>query len=230
MYTFGYRSDILRTMRFVEADGYTDELVDSILPILEEPESNRDINFVQEPATVVPSSREFVSTPLHSRRRTPNSERIEHGIYVSVTGIEGLRSGLVEAAKSLGLKIYCPQSAVKEFPEAEVKSPDIVTNHNIEAVFSRFGWGAVALALMAEKPLITTPTDVKDDPEIILNQNLLVNERELASLLDGRDIKEVLEEAKDRTRNTKRMVANMERDYRTVEGPVYVAKIIANSL
>lgn len=231
-YTFGYRTDILREMKRLGVEGYDDSLLDRLIPILDRAEAARLIDFVQYPSTIPPMNRKNITyTPLHSRRKQPNTESIEPGIYVSVTGIEGLREQLVEQAKRLNLQLYCPNSAAKELSGvATVVKTDIVTNSNIQAVFSRFGWGAVTLALTAGKPLITLPASIRDDPEMLLNQKLLVDELGLASVLDERDVGEVLEEARQRANRIPDFLASLESRFGTIDGPKYTARMLADHL
>ena len=231
MYTFGYRSDIIKEMQKEGVQGYDEKTMEQLLSILETAEEGREINFVQDPPTIKPSAaRSFTYTPLHARRKLSNNEQIEQGVYVSVTGIKGLREKLIADAERMKLRLYSSVSVSKDFPEAVVKSPDIVTNPNIKCVFARFGWGAITLALMSEKPLITPQTDFRDDPEIFLNKRLLVDDLKLASVLDNRHVEEVLEEASERAKGISKFLSQLQAKYKTVEGPAYASRILADYL
>jgi hypothetical protein len=222
-YDFGKKGQMLQTMKG-RVPGY--EQIGDYLKILEEVEASRQIQFVQDPATSEPIDLAgIIRTPLHGIKREVNNEPMERGIYVSVTGIPGLAQKISDASKKLGLRVYANESP-QDFPGCTRAGIETITNPAIEAVFCRLGWGAVNEAVLAGKPLITIPASEKEDPEIILNQDLMVNSLKIGALMDGRPTSEVLEDAKERAGNMKSLVQRLQTAYGTEEGPKYAGKVL----
>jgi len=152
------------------------------LPVARRMIENQRIIFSNEPGVFsYVSSRKLkdneVLTPCFIHFPKPdNTELPGKGIYLTATGIDGVReSGMYDAVAELGMQIYAPKFAIGSLPDAvkekaiELK-PSKINNPNIVAQYARAGWSSVWLSHMAEKGFITPAYQNADDPEMIFNE------------------------------------------------------------
>ncbi len=114
-----------------------------------------------------------------------------HGIYVTVTGIEGLER-LYAEARALGLALYSNDPATVA---GSVRAPpSTVASSSIRLHFARAGWGSLWLSLLLGTPVLVPRYDASDDPEIYFN-NLALTELGFGIVYDGQPLSEVLARA-----------------------------------
>lgn len=119
-----------------------------------------------------------------------NTEDIEEGIFVTVTGIPGLE-GLYEEARHLGLKLYCNDT---EAVSGSTKAlPRIIPNKNIIFQFARSGWGSIWLSMLSGTPIVVPRFDKEDDPEIYFN-NKAVEKLGIGVIYHGQPLSDILAE------------------------------------
>lgn len=170
-----------------------------------------------------------IFTPPFIHFPSERSENVPAGMYVMLTGIDGLRS-LFERVHKFGIKLYCPPF-VKDIEGADNRfAPDFVANPNIKYQFARTGWSTVWWSHMTQTPLITPKYVQGDDPEIYFNEKS-VSKLGIASLFDGSsNPEEVLRQAdlqKEKMRNLNRRLSE---NYGTLDGMNYTAKIIVDDI
>jgi len=113
--------------------------------------------------------------------------------------------------------------------EVEKATKETMSNPNIITTVCRAGWGAVTDGIMAGKGVMLVNTGKGDDPEIILNTKKLVDYG-FASVIDERPIKEVMQEAVNKSQNVSAFLDKSMQEYGTIEGPIYAGKRLAREL
>ncbi len=196
---FGYISEILRGVLEVEIEkiAVNRDLVRRAILLADKIESAQSFHALAEPGTFsykkdrIPVYSDEVLIPPTITLPAPNQEKIDEGIYVTITGISGLER-LYEEARKLGLKLYSndPQSVVG----SEYLSPHYISNPNIKLQFARSGWGSVWLSQIFGTPLIAPDFDSKDDPEIYFN-NICIEKLGLGVIYRGQSLAEIIREA-----------------------------------
>nr|QBM01212.1 hypothetical protein [uncultured archaeon] len=203
------------------------------IKIAERIERDKAVHFIPEPfafsydGTREKREREIFTPPfIHSPK--PDTREIPKGMYVTITGIDGLRTLFDEVSK-FGIQLYCPdfinlQNADNRF------SPEIISNPDILYHFARTGWSSVWLSHITETPLITPPYKEGDDPEIYFNERS-VRKLGIATLFDSEeDPKKILEEANLQVKEMKGINRRLVDGYGTLDGIDYTARIIADFL
>ena len=110
------------------------------------------------------------------------------GIYVTVTGIEGL-GRLYREAGEFGLDLYSIDPEV--IPGSTRMLPSGISNPHIRLHFARAGWGSLWLSLYTGVPVVVPSYDPTDDPEIYFN-NLALTELGFGIVYEGQPLSEIL--------------------------------------
>ncbi len=197
-------------------------------------EENKNIILLSEPSIFSYESnkkrwREEIFTPPFTHPPKNNTEEISNGMYIMVSGIEGLRK-FFDVAKNFNIILYCPpytnlEGANNSYP------PEIVSNPNIKYQFARTGWSTVWWSHMSETPLITFPYQKYDDPEIFFNERT-VKKLNLATIYnEGIDNPEdILKIADSKVNNLKYVNSRLLENYGTIDGIEYMSRIICDFL
>ena len=174
--------------------------------------------------------RNEIFTPPMTSVPLPDTEQIPEGMYVSVTGIEGVANFVLDAAKQFNLKLYCPPKIKALLGADNTRIPEFISNPNIKYVLSRGGWGAGWLALLAGKPWIVTPYANGDDLEMYFVEKT-INSLGLGIVFDARrTVQKLLHEADAMRPNIKNINALLQKTYGTRDGISYMSRIIADQL
>lgn len=150
-----------------------------------------------------------------------NTENIKPGVFVTVTGIPGLKRLYAEATR-LGIALYSNEP--EQVPGSERQSPHIIPNKDILLQFARAGWSSIWISMLAGTPLVIPPFDLDDDPEIYFN-NVSVKELELGIIYSGQTLESLITEGprlKESYDNIKRRILEK---FDTLDGNRYCAKL-----
>ena len=173
--TEGYISEILQ--RTIDDPYLSGQFNPNVLreakeKVFDKSETNRSLSLMSEPAIFSFDKerkrlRGEIFTPPFSHLPKIDEEFAENGIYVAVTGIEGLQD-LFDCVEEFGMKIYSNIDGI-----GERKHPGFITNPSIKYQFARSGWSSVWNGMFAGTPLITPPYQEGDNPEIYFNEKTL---------------------------------------------------------
>jgi hypothetical protein len=236
--TIGYFSEILERAALLSLEGeleFDPNLLREVKTnIAVKLESDRNVHFMPEPFTFSYLERRLrweheIFTPPFIHPPEKNSEQVEQGIYVMVSGIDGL-SHLYENAQQFGFKLYCPPF-IKNMKNANnTHTPDFVANPNIKYQLARTGWSSVWWSHMTNTPLITPAYTHGDDPEIFFNE-LTVRRLNLATIPDEvSNPRHLLAMADHKRHHVKKLNEKLQTNYGTLDGINYTARIIADSI
>jgi hypothetical protein len=234
--TIGLFSEILERARQETLEGrisdFSPEVLQQATAIAKKIEDDRQTHFMPEPfvfsydANRKKGEKEIFTPPfIHTPK--PNTEQVPEGMYVMITGIDGL-AHLFEDVGQFGLRLYCP-SFVKIQGADNTHAPDFVANPNIRYQFARTGWSTVWWSHMTETPLITPAYSQGDDPEIYFNEKS-VSRLGIATVFNPSDPKETLEQADSQIPRMRVVNQALLRNYGTLDGINYTARAIADSL
>ena len=232
--TIGLFSEILERTLEQKIPGFDPEVVRGVIGIAKKIEDDKKVHFMPEPfvfsydAHRVKRPKEIFTPPfIHVPKG--NNEDVPSGMYVMLTGIDGLR-GLFDEINRFGVKVYCPPF-VKDIGGADnTHAPDFVSNPNIKYQFARTGWSTVWVSHMTETPLITPRYILGDDPEIFFNERTVLG-LGIASLFDGSNTPEqVLRQADSQMQNMSRVNQALVRNYGMLDGMDYTANVIVEDL
>ncbi|MEK7117202.1 MAG: hypothetical protein AAB861_00315 [Patescibacteria group bacterium] len=231
--TFGNTSEILKnTLTVPEMEIAVDRnLVREAIAIAENTESQYKFTCVAYPGTFsflknrTPVGLE-ISIPPTIYPPQPNSDPIQEGIFITITGIPGLER-LYNEAKDLGLKLYSNDpSAV---PGSERLLPNIIPNPKIKLQFARSGWGSVWLSQLSGTPFVCPEFDPLDDPEIYFN-NICIEKLGLGIVYRGQPLSDILKEAEILKPNIRKINQEILDKFGTYDGNEYSSKIIVDDL
>jgi hypothetical protein len=150
---------------------------------------------------------------------------IERGIFVTITGIEGLER-LYREAESLGLKLY--SNDVDAVPNATKALPHIIPNKNVALQFARAGWGSIWLSMFADTPLVVPEFDPTDDPEIYFN-NRAVESLGIGAIYRGQPLDELLGGADVMRAHAKKLREDIMNRWGTLNGNQVCAEHFADA-
>ncbi|MDO8435595.1 MAG: hypothetical protein Q7S89_02850, partial [bacterium] len=197
--TFGYVADILENASKLPK-GVIDtdpELLKKGSKLADSIEGKQDMNFMAYPATF---SWDTAYTDRYGATLTPpitdlpknrKEEIDDEGIFVTVTGIEGLER-LYREARELGLTLYSNDT---EAVLGSVRAlPSVISNEKIKLQFARAGWGSLWLSMFLEVPVLVPRYDPTDDPEIYFN-NIALENLGFGIVYNGQPLKDILTEA-----------------------------------
>ena len=201
-------------------------------------EDDKTVHFMPEPFVFSYDEKRTrwkneIFTPPFIHVPKKNNEEVEKGMYVMVTGLDGLE-GLFQGVHDFNMRLYCPPF-VKDLEGADnTHTPNFISNPNILCQFGRTGWSTVWLSHMTKTPLIAPAyARVKgDDPEIYFNEKS-IEKLGLAVVFDGvRNPKEVLKEALSDSFKSNLINVNTKlvENYQTLDGMNYTANAIVSYL
>jgi len=162
-------------------------------------------------------------TPPHADAPPINTDTIEEGIYITVSGITGLKNRFKDLDKVFS-KIYTNDTEALGF--GEKKLPEILSNKKIRFHFARSGWGSVWLSELAMKPFVTFPYESGDDPEIYFN-NRTIEKLGIGFVYEGQTLEALNRYEKDFYLNVGVLNARIQQKYGTLDGFSYIAEKIA---
>lgn len=198
-------------------------------------ENDKKMHFMPEPFVFSYDSnrkrlRGEIFTPPFIHLQPVNTEDIKEGMYVMVTGIDGLMD-LFKGVKDFGQELYCPPFVnIEGVGPENKKHPNFVFNRNIDYQFARTGWSTVWWSLMSKTPLIAPKYTKGDDPEIYFNE-LSVSQLGLAVIFDSSRIpRETLQDANFLRPNLENVNELLNQNYGKVDGMDYTADIIVRDL
>lgn len=231
--TFGYVADILE-----KAIDLPSEVVDVDKKLLKKGaaladsiEGSQEMNLMAYPATFSWNKGYVdryggVLVPPITNLPVDREERIDQeGIFVTITGIEGL-DRLYREAQALGLALYsndvdAVQGSIKALPSA-------ISNDNIKLQFARSGWGSVWLSMLVGTPIVIPKYDPTDDPEIYFN-NIAVQRIGIGTVYEGQSFSEILSIAEAQRSASKKIRDDITERWGMLNGNAYSAKCIAES-
>jgi len=229
--TFGHTSEVLkRTLELPSGTCNIDkEPMTKAIAIAETIEQYQALHIMAQPGTFYPERDRAANerySPPHIAAPKSNTDNIQEGIYLTTTGIPGLRH-LYSRVKDWNIAIYSNSSNVAR--NSLSASPHIVSNPNILFHYARCGWGSIWLSQIHETPIVTPSYSPNDDPEIYFNV-AAVSRLKLGIVHTDQTLEEIIFE----TRRLKEEIRNLNqallREFKTLSGIQYSARIIADFL
>ena len=227
--SFAYMEEILERAsktdrRGIDLDSALARKAANMARIVEEPQSIHCIpfpgTFSWEKDHRPRYNNEILTPPLGPLFRTVR-QKVDKGIYVTVTGIPGLER-LYAEAKNLGIKLYSNDiDAVKGSTHV---LPHIISDKNILFHFARSGWSSVWLSTMTGVPLVVPPFDSRDDPEIYFN-NKAVEALGVGVVWRGENMNELLDKTRDIVKRQRQIKSEVIKRFGNWDGIGYCAKI-----
>lgn len=230
--TFGYIAEILeKALSLPEGTFDVDrELLKQGVAVADAIEGKQDLNLMAYPATFswdknhAPRYKGEILVPPITDLPKPNTDSMEEGLFVTITGIEGLER-LYAEARELGLKLYSNDTSAVE--GAQKALPHVIPNPAIKLQFARAGWGSIWLSMFCGTPLVLPKFDPTDDPEIYFN-NEAVKGLGIGTIYTGQPLGDILAEG-DAVRNASKAVcADIQTRWGTLHGNEVCAKLFAD--
>lgn len=175
---------------------------------------------------------EMFTPPFIHPPRLDDTDLPSEGIYLLMTGIDGVReSGMYDAVGELGLQIYAPPFSIEKLPKpirgsAIALEPWQINNPSIVSQYARAGWSAVWLSHLSGKGFISPAYDKKDDPEMWLNERGM-REFGLAAVIED-DPRAALEKSIELAEGVGRYNDRLKANYGTLDGIDYSAKAVVD--
>lgn len=205
------------------------KLLDSMERIMKSNESLFSKRIILKPGTFPKEEYEDVMfSPFIEPRLKPNNENIEKGIFITVSGIDGMKR-LFKGIEKFGLKIYIATFSKLKI-KAEKKDPKILSNKNILYHFARNGWASVKRSIYTETPLIMPKYENWDDPEIFFNERRILQEGWGIVFDSEEDPETILKNAGKCIQNYKKFKSKIRKEFNMINGPRYCAEIIIKDL
>ena len=231
--TIGFFSQILH-FAMSEDLGFDSSLLREVGEIAHKIEDDKTLHFMPEPFVFSYNGarkrwKNEIFTPPFIHVPKDNDEEVQEGMYVMITGIDGLME-LFNQIGEFGMKLYCPPF-VKDIKNADNgHTPDFVANPHIRYQFARSGWSSVWLSHMTGTPLITPAYVNGDDPEIYFNERTIEKLGLGVVFRENENPVEVLRRA-DSLRNRLEVVnQGLMYTYGTLDGIDYTADVIVAHL
>jgi len=229
--TEGYISEILQ--RTIDDPYLSGQFNPNVLreakeKVFDKSETNRSLSLMSEPAIFSFDKerkrlRGEIFTPPFTHPPKKNYEPAKDGMYVSVTGIEGLQP-LLDCVRDFGMNLYSSNGNL-----GERRHPDFVTNDAVKYVFARSGWSSIWSAMLSETPFITPEYKDGDNPEIYFNQ-ITLRSLGIGVIYRGQSPEVILEEADSTRHQLHRINEYLVQHYGTTDGINYMANVIADYL
>ncbi len=196
--TFGYIADILESACGVPRDiiAVDSELLHKGVMLADKIEGNQEMHAMAYPATfsweasTSPRYNDEVLVPPITNLPKIDESVIADGIFVTVTGIDGLER-LYREAQQLGLRLY--SNDIDAVPGSQKALPTIIPNSGIQFQFARAGWGSLWLSMFAGTPIVVPKYDPTDDPEIYFNTVALTN-LGFGTVYEGQSLQEIVDQ------------------------------------
>jgi len=231
--TFGYIADILEKSQSLgrEVIDVDSSLLHEGVRLADSIEGAQEINLMAYPATFswdqqgyTPRYAGEVLVPPITDLPRPHTEVMEEGIFVTITGIEGLER-LYAEARALGLKLYSNDT---EAVEGSIKAlPHVIPNAAITFQFARAGWGSIWLSLFCGTPLVVPRYDPTDDPEIYFN-NEAVKGLGIGVIYEGQSLGDILAHSDAIKEASKNVCEAVEKRWGTLNGNDMCARIFVD--
>lgn len=230
--TFGYIAEILEKAqkagrKVIDVDP---ELLARGVALADSIEGGQEINCMAYPATFSWSKEyapryagEVLVPPITDLPR-PHTDAMDEGLFVTITGIEGLER-LYAEARALGLKLY--SNDPDAVTGAEKALPHVIPNPAIKLQFARAGWGSIWLSMFCGTPLVVPSYDPTDDPEIYFN-NLAVEGLGIGMVYTGQPLAEILARSDAVRVASAAACADITRRWGTLNGNEVCAKLFAD--
>lgn len=169
--------------------------------------------------------RESLTPPtIHQPR--PQKEKLEKGIYITITGIPGLER-LYRDARRLGLRIYTNDSDA--VPGSTRLPPTALGNPAIRLHIARAGWSSIWLSLLTDTPFVATPWDPQDDPEIYFN-NLCIEKLGIGTIYEGQPLNVLLGQCDMQRQHMAELRASLLQRFGTLDGVTVAAQRIVDDM
>jgi len=228
--SFGYIEEILKKAVAVSQIDVEKKLLKRGAEIAKKVEKDQQLHCIAYPGTFSFDKNyqsryetEILVPPI-APPPSSNNEKIEKGIFVTITGIPGLER-LYREARELNLKVY--SNDVKAVPSSIHALPWIIPNKNIVFQFARSGWSSVWISMISGTPIVVPDFDFKDDPEIYFN-NQAIEKMGIGVIYRGQPLKEILQQAKEVKRNSRVWRDQILKRWGTLNGNQYCAKLFAD--
>lgn len=227
--SFAYIAEILERARGEKKIDVDQKLLENGVKAADWVESAYKIHATAYPATFSweekykPRYATEVLTPPISTPPYQYVDKLDRGIFVTITGIPGLER-LYSEARALGLKLY--SNDTKAVATSTWALPHIIPNQNTLFQFARSGWGSVWLSMMSGTPLVVPDFDPKDDPEIYFN-NLAVEKLGIGIVYRGQPLEEILNKKEMIRVSCSKLRDSILKRWGTLDGNRYCAKLFA---
>jgi len=230
--TFGYIAEILEKAQTVGRDviDVATALLKRGVTLADSIEGKQGLNCMAYPATFSwakgyqPRYAGEVLVPPITDLPKESDERMEEGLYVTITGIEGLER-LYQEALELGLKLY--SNDTKAVVGAEKALPHVIPNPAIKLQFARAGWGSIWLSMFSRTPLVVPAFDPTDDPEIYFN-NQAVRGLGIGTIYTGQPLAEILAKSEAVRSASAAVCADIKERWGTLNGNDVCAKLFVD--
>jgi len=227
--SFAYNSEILKKALQAGIAHLPPEIAQKAIGMYETIEEKQALHCIAEPATFLrekdtPLYESEVLTPPNARQYT-NSKTLwpmRKGIYVSMTGIPGMKH-LFEELSHSAYRTYTHKTGW--LPGSIKASPSILANKNILLHFARVGWGSAWLSFYTETPLVMMPYQESDDLEVYFN-NQSLERAGLGREYRGESIEELLEWGNEYKKAVREKKNELIEKYGTLDGVWYTARAI----
>ena len=230
--TFGYIAEILERAhaagrKAIDVDPEALQKGTALADIIE---GRQEINCMAYPATFSwrrdyqPRYKGEVLVPPITDLPPKSDGPLDEGIYVTITGIEGLER-LYGEARALGLKLY--SNDTKAVEGAVKILPEVIPNPAIKFQFARSGWGSVWLSMFCGTPIVVPEFDPTDDPEIYFN-NIAIEEMGIGIIYRGQPLRSILAETEHVRQKQKEMREAILKRWGTLNGNEVCAKLFAD--
>ncbi len=225
--TFGYIAEILEGALAAgrEEVDIDPELLRKGITLADKIEGGQDFSVVAYPGTFswmpgYKSRYSAVLVPPITNLPKVHTEPMDDGVYVTITGIEGLER-LYRQAKELGLKLY--SNEVKAVEGAQKALPHVIPNSAVKLQFARSGWGSVWLSMFSGTPIVVPEYDPTDDPEIYFN-NKAIEELGIGIVYRGQPLADILAQTEAVRAAQKRLCTEIQTRWGTLNGNDECAK------
>lgn len=232
--TFGYIADILEQAQIAgnEVIAVDRSLLQQGVLLADSIEGSQVLNCMAYPATFswnsassyIPRYAGEILVPPITNLPRPHNEVMEKGIFVTITGIEGLER-LYAEARALGLKLY--SNDIDAVLGSTKALPHVIPNPAIKLQFARAGWGSIWLSMFCGTPLVVPSFDPTDDPEIYFN-NRAVEGLDIGAVYTGQPLEELLAEGKRMRAASKNICEDIMTRWGTLKGNEVCARLFAD--
>lgn len=231
--TFGHIAEILDAVKEVETDKIAVDrtAAQAGARLAEKIERAQEMHTIAYPATfsgaddyIPPYSNSELVPPITSLPHGDTGDKLEDGIFVTITGIPGLER-LYEEARKLGLTLY--SNDVDAVPGSEKQLPHIIPNPAIQFQFARSGWSSAWLSMLSGTPIVVPDFDPHDDPEIFFN-NRMIESLGIGIVYRGQPLEEILNAREGVQANCARIREEIKDRWGTLDGNNVCARMFAD--
>ncbi len=227
--TFGYVADILEKSLSLPLGtlAVDRDLLRQGVALADSIEGKQDMHLMAYPATFswdresyVPRYEGEILVPPITNLPSAHATPMDEGIFVTITGIEGLER-LYAEARELGLKLY--SNDIDAVEGAVQALPHVISNPAIKLQFARAGWGSIWLSMFCGTPLVVPAFDPTDDPEIYFN-NRAIEGLGIGIVYRGHPLADILTKGDALRMASKSLCTHIEKRWGTLDGNSVVAR------